>query len=376
MAPRIRIKKGENKMIDISKILKRAWHILWNYRILWVFGFLLAVTAGGGGGGSNSGARFSGNNGDAPRWENPPEFVSEAGEWFTQNVEPLFATEQRAIETAIWMGVGILIFALVVGVLTALVRYPTETAVIRMVDDYEKTGNKVGFRQGWKMGWNRSAFRLWLIDLLLGLPVFLFVAILIAVGLGVYFSVENTSGPSVPGMVALIGLGLLFFTAFILGMILLGLLSNFFKRVAVLEGSGVFESIRRGWQMFKANWKSAAVMWLVMLGVGIGSAIAGIILFLLLIPVLIITIVAGVLVAAIPGLLVYLLFNLFSPQWVAILAGVLAGLPLFGIIGFAPISVLSGWVRIFESSIWTLTYREFKALENIKPAKEIAAKAS
>ena len=33
-------------MIDIGKILKRAWHILWNYRILWIFGILLAITPG------------------------------------------------------------------------------------------------------------------------------------------------------------------------------------------------------------------------------------------------------------------------------------------------------------------------------------------
>ena len=33
--------------MDTMKILKRAWYILWNYRTLWVFGFLLALTVGG-----------------------------------------------------------------------------------------------------------------------------------------------------------------------------------------------------------------------------------------------------------------------------------------------------------------------------------------
>jgi hypothetical protein len=37
--------KGEITM-DAIKILKRAWHIVWNYRALWVFGILLALTAG------------------------------------------------------------------------------------------------------------------------------------------------------------------------------------------------------------------------------------------------------------------------------------------------------------------------------------------
>ena len=39
-------------MIDIGKILKRSWHILWNYRVLWIFGFILAMTAGGNGSGN------------------------------------------------------------------------------------------------------------------------------------------------------------------------------------------------------------------------------------------------------------------------------------------------------------------------------------
>ena len=36
--------KGENIM-DHTKILKRAWAILWQYRVLWIFGIILAITA-------------------------------------------------------------------------------------------------------------------------------------------------------------------------------------------------------------------------------------------------------------------------------------------------------------------------------------------
>ena len=34
--------------MDHVKVLKRAWEILWRYRVLWVFGIILALTAGGG----------------------------------------------------------------------------------------------------------------------------------------------------------------------------------------------------------------------------------------------------------------------------------------------------------------------------------------
>jgi hypothetical protein len=39
-------------MLDISKVLNRSWHILWKYRILWIFGMFLAM-AGGGSSGPN-----------------------------------------------------------------------------------------------------------------------------------------------------------------------------------------------------------------------------------------------------------------------------------------------------------------------------------
>ena len=47
--------------MDPVKILKRAWHILWSYRTLWIFGLILALTASGSSGGSgNNGVRYSG----------------------------------------------------------------------------------------------------------------------------------------------------------------------------------------------------------------------------------------------------------------------------------------------------------------------------
>ena len=46
-------------MLDVTKILKRSWHILWNYRMLWVFGFILALTVGGNSFGNSSGGSSS-----------------------------------------------------------------------------------------------------------------------------------------------------------------------------------------------------------------------------------------------------------------------------------------------------------------------------
>ena len=72
-------------MIDIGKILKRAWHILWNYRILWLFGVLLALTSGGGGGGNGGGNGGSSNynfnsNNPGIDWNSTP-FLRELSSW-------------------------------------------------------------------------------------------------------------------------------------------------------------------------------------------------------------------------------------------------------------------------------------------------------
>ena len=46
---------------DFGEILTKAWQVVWKYKILWVFGFLVSCGqgGGGGGGGSNTGYQFS-----------------------------------------------------------------------------------------------------------------------------------------------------------------------------------------------------------------------------------------------------------------------------------------------------------------------------
>jgi hypothetical protein len=361
-------------MIDIKKILKRSWHILWNYRILWVFGFLLAITgAGGGGGNSGSGYQFgrntsnNGSNGFNPSYQ-PGPAMNQFDDWFNQNITPLFTYPGQHIATFIWIGVAILLFILIIAVVAALIRYPAETAVIRMVDEYEQTGTKVGFRQGWKLGWNRRAFRLWVIDLVIGIPAAFFIALLLGLGLVVFLSyIRGNNALAVGATVASIGCAFLFIFAFAILMTLLGLLRQFFVREAALEEAGIGESFRRGWAMFKTNWKSAGLMWLVMLGIGIAYGIVGIFLFFLLIPLYILLLLPAVLVAGIPAAVALGITSIFASGPLAWIVGALVALPLFFMVLFAPLALISGGYLIYTSSVWTLTYREIKALVVVKP---------
>src|SRR5512136_2065758 len=111
-------------MLDISKVLSRAWHILWKYRILWIFGFFLAMSAGGGGG-SNPQATW---NMDPNRklggpW---PQFFGQSGE--------------QTLNMLIICGIVLLAVILICAVISAFLRYISEVTTIRAVNDYEATG--------------------------------------------------------------------------------------------------------------------------------------------------------------------------------------------------------------------------------------------
>ena len=365
-------------MIDFGKILKRAWHILWNYRILWIFGILLAITTGGGGGNGGSGSgssnyNINGSNGNPSIDWNSSPFLRSLYAWFQQNIEPIVAHPGQYIATFIWIGVGLLLFFIIIGVVIALIRYPTETAVIRMVDEYERTGVKVGFRQGWKLGWNRRAFRIWVIDLVVSLPVLLLLAVLGGLGYLAFMGARSGHGAAVAAsLITAIGCAFLFILAFIIFALVLSLLRQFFIRKAALEEASIGESFRAGWDMFKRNWKSAGLMWLIMLGIGIGVGIAGLIVFFLLIPAYIVLAIPAAIVALIPGLAVFGITSIFASGPLAWILGLLAALPFFFLIVFAPLTLVSGWYKIYSSSVWTLTYREIQAVENVAaPAVEI-----
>jgi hypothetical protein len=108
-------------------------------------------------------------------------------------------------------------------------------------------------------------------------------------------------------------------------------------------------------------------MWLVMVGIGIGFGIAGFILFFLLIPAYAVMALPGAIVAAIPGLIAYGITSIFSSGPLAWIVAAVFALPVFFTIVFLPLSFISGLYMVFESNIWTLTYREFKALDAILP---------
>ena len=120
------------------------------------------------------------------------------------------------------------------------------------------------------------------------------------------------------------------------------------------------------WALVKRQWKSVGLMWLGMIGLKIAWSIAFLILIFPLLIVSIITAVGGLVVAIAPTLLTAGVASLLSAPdyWPWIFAAII-GLPFFFVVAFSPILLVGGWGQIFQSSVWTLTYRELKALETV-----------
>jgi len=360
--------------IDPIKIIKRAWYILWSYRALWVFGLVLALVAGSSAGqGSNNSYQYQ----QGPH-ENPqvsPQSVQEAFRDFQREINKLFEqgipdinASGKDLTTFLWIVGAFVLAMLALGIVVAIARYVSETAVIRMVDEYESTSNKMTVRQGLRIGWSNTAWRLFLINLIVSLPAIALALVLLVAGVGVFFAVLNGNADfaafSIVSTIVLI-----FLTIFVVVIltILLHLLRNFFWRICVLENASVSESLRRGFAMVLENWKNVGLMWLVMIGLGIVWAVASVILFIVTIPVVIVTAVLAILVIVLPFLLLVGAFSLFVGGVLPWIAGGLFVAPLFFTLAFSPWLLLGSWQAVYTSTVWTLTYREIKALPVITP---------
>ena len=315
--------------MNYTAILKRAWHITWRHRALWLFGILLALFSGGGsgGGGSNvgQGLQYRLNDTDLSRLH--------------------FGPPNWAVVLAI-VGIALLVL-LVLIVLSVIVNYLSRAALIGMVDEIERTEHTT-IASGFRTGWERF-LRLFAIALVIDLPA----AIVILLSLGIVALPLILLAPAIAmesaalgviGVVLAIGLFLIWLLAVIVLAAALSLLKEFMYRKSVLERQGVFQSIGEGYRMVRRNLRDAGLTWLILFGLGIAFGVA-------MIPVALV----GVALFAGPGLL----------GWAAarsIVVALCAAAPFFLVFVAAMVFISALWL-IFNSTVWTLVYREIAARE-------------
>jgi hypothetical protein len=364
-------------MIDPVKILRRAWHILWNYRALWVFGLILALVAGGTSSGGNNGMQWQedSQNNQMPSYGSFQEFLNDLNQQieklFTQGI-PELDISGEALTTFLWVVGAFVLFMLLVSIVMTIAYYVSETAIIRMVDEYEHSGDKITLREGFRLGWSRTSWRLFLINLIVHLPGIIFFLILLITGVTIFLSVVNGNMTFTPvSIAATVGLVILGVVAVVILSVVLYLVRPFFWRVSVFENLGVSESLRRGFAMVRENWKNVGLMWLVMIGLGIAWIVVSLIAIIITIPVVIVTSIIAAIVVAVPGLLLLGVFSMFLSGPLPWIAAALFILPLFFLIAFSPWLLLGSWQTVYTSTVWTLTYREIKALPTIAPPAEV-----
>jgi hypothetical protein len=397
--------------MDHIKILKRAWQIVWSYRALWIFGILVALTTVSWEASvlhrdydqsaiDDGGDLYFNNNSQSLMI---PDFVlsskergavmifnyreqSDRGTYqpgdlildynSPGNITLGFMAESkegqatlkrlRVPPEVITTGLAILLGILIVIVLCIIggqiVRYVSEAALIRMVDERERTGAIYTIRQGFRMGWSRTAWRLFLINLSIDLAAAVSFLLLFALTLSplLLWTTKN----AVAGVVGTVATGGLFFL--VLGLaILVGVLLSPFKqlmrRACAIEGLGVKDSIQQGYLVVRRNLKDVGLMWLIMVGVRFVRLVT-------IAPVVILLIVAGVVFGAASAALAAGLTALVVEQVAPIILAGLVGVPVFLAVVVTIPAILGGLVEVFLSSIWTMTYRQLRDLERVEPS--------
>ena len=382
--------------MDYGKVLKRSWHMVTRYRALWIFGIVLGLVTF-----SWEMVLFSGLDDE----NQPPRGIvitPLAGETFYDALERTLQQEIDKAETEISIalheldqlfteGLGrrfivdvitvlaVLAAAFVVMlIVTKIARYVSEAALIRMVGEYEDTGERRGVRQGLRLGLSRTAWRFFFIDLVIDIPVILAFLLLFALAfVPLVFGIRGSTPTTV--IAGSLLTGGLFAAGFVLTIVagtLLTVLKRFFRQACALENLGVLASIRRGWAVVRGKPADVLVMWLIMLGIGLGWAILIMLSFLVLFPLLLLFIVLGGVAGALPAYLVFLLSSLVFEGALPVLLAVIVGLPIFILVMLAPWWCLGGLMEVFKSSAWTLTYRELRVLGEAQPAPVPAADAT
>jgi hypothetical protein len=201
---------------------------------------------------------------------------------------------------------------------------------------------------------------LFLIDVAIRLPAALLFLVLFALTIAPIFGLAVTGTPgAIAGAVAAGGLFLLVLALAIVAGVFLSVLSRLSRQASAIDNLGVLDSIRRGYTVARHNLKDVGLMWLIMLGIYL-------IWPLLMFPVVILLLGIGILTGGLLAVLIGAVGSLVtvgSGAWIA--AGVVGGL-LFLLVLVVPLVLLTGMREVFQSSAWTITYRELRNVQNVK----------
>ena len=317
--------------MDYGKILSKAWKTIWKHKILWLFGVLAGCSAsgGGGGGGGQGSSSFSGSSGGSGGFQDGPSFM---GPQAQHNFNQFFRSLSE-VQPWVWVaiGLGVLVLVIVLSILALMAGTLGTTGVIKgaaMADRASEEDKPVSFGaifKGikpyyWKVllltvGVNVAGL---ILGLILALPIILFAVCTCFLGLFLLIPI----GWFVNAMVTFTTIGI------------------------IEEDLGIFEAIGRAWNLIIKNLGDIAVMFLIL---GVGQFVIGLVIAL------------PIFVSIMP-----MMINLIASGGGMFKTGMIISLVMFLIA--LPLTIfLSGVLRAYVLTSWTLTYRRMAEKSELEP---------
>ncbi|MCD4672744.1 MAG: hypothetical protein K8R77_08785 [Anaerolineaceae bacterium] len=312
--------------MDFGEILGKAWKIIWKNKVLWIFGILAGCGANGGssGGGGNSSINQSNSSwgGDSFGGMFPQ------AEQFFRRVESFFENIQEG--TIILVIIGLVVLALLVSAIVLFLSSIGKAGLIygaSQADETDETAEKLTFKQVWNGG-KPFFWRIVLLNLLVGAASIILVLLLVL--------------PAILLSILTLGVGLFCILPLLCIMVPAFWLVDVFIEQAmvaiVVEDLGIFDSIKRSWQVvIQENLGSYIVLGLIL---GIGGAIVG---FVIALPMLL--------------MVIPIVIALIAESRAVLGGGLITALVLF-ILYLPVLLVLSGILQAYVGSAWTLAFRQ------------------
>jgi hypothetical protein len=294
---------------------------------LWLFGILLALTSGSGG--------------NVPQWRMSGREGRDL---------PIPGLDRLGLGRVDWQALAPVIVAcccafLILTIIMIIVNYVARAALYRSVDQIEATAAAPTWKEGLRLGWNNRTFRLFLLDLIVWLPFMVVALLLLALGAApLLLLLLDDPVAKALGVAATVGLEIVIVLALVVGGVILGIFGQFWSREIALADRSVGQALATGYALARRRVKDVAVLWLLLFAIGLGYGLA----FLIL---LVVVLVLAAAVGGGIGLAIHALTQ--SVGW-----AVAVGLPFFLVILLVPTVFIQGLWLVFESTAWTLAYRE------------------
>lgn len=310
--------------LDYKELVVKSFRLVWRHKWLWVFGLF----AGGGGGGGNFNFNPGSQNSWKPNGADPrmDAFVAHAGRWVSAHIGLI-----------ILLAGLLFLFFFVLSVFSII----SQGALISAADSLDKD-EETSFGRSFSVGlanfWSVIGFGLLLFLIILA-PIFV-IGIMLAVSVA-------AAGP----FAALLFIPLIFLG--IPAVLVLGMMSVLGLRIIVIDGQGAASAVPQAWRLLWRRIGPVIITWLINMGLAIAFGLA---------------LVAVLLLLAVPvGIAAYLAFrhgfNLVK----------LAVFVFIGLVIFAVFLVAAAAFGAYQSTYWTLAYRQLKGLDAPTAEAEAAA---